>query len=58
MKNRTCVIVAHRLATIQHADIICVLDKSTGKIIESGAHGELVELGGAYAELVQHQQLQ
>ena len=58
MKNRTCIIVAHRLATIQHADVICVLDKERGQVIESGSHTELVEQGGAYAELVQHQQLQ
>ena len=58
MRNRTCIIVAHRLATIQHADMICVLDKRSGQFHEIGTHQELIERGGAYAQLVEHQQLQ
>ncbi len=46
MKNRTALIVAHRLSTIQHADTILVLDK--GVIIEQGRHENLIESGGRY----------
>ncbi|WP_407454468.1 peptidase domain-containing ABC transporter [Methanobrevibacter sp.] len=51
--NRTVIIVAHRLSTIKNADKIIVLDKS--KIIEQGTHRELMDLKGAYYELVQNQ---
>ena len=61
MKGRTVVVVAHRLATIQHADLICVLagkdHPQRGLIIERGSHRELVDLGGEYARLVRLQQL-
>jgi ATP-binding cassette subfamily B protein len=39
--------ITHRFTTAMHADIIHVLDK--GRVVESGTHGELVALGGAYA---------
>jgi subfamily B ATP-binding cassette protein MsbA len=55
MSDRTCIVVAHRLATVQNADNIYFLDQGT--IIESGSHQELVALGGRYAELVRLQQL-
>jgi ATP-binding cassette subfamily B protein len=46
----TQVTVAHRLSTVQHADVIIVMDK--GRVIESGSHAELITRGGAYAALV------
>jgi subfamily B ATP-binding cassette protein MsbA len=67
MRGRTVVVVAHRLATVQHADIIYVLagarnrdgqdDPRRGTVIESGSHSELIAQGGEYAELVRLQQL-
>lgn len=55
MKNRTTVVVAHRLSTIKNADLICVLQD--GKIIEQGTHAGLVESKhGAYFKLINLQQ--
>ncbi len=50
MKNRTSIVIAHRLSTIQHADEIIVMDN--GRIIERGAHADLMEQAGAYRKLV------
>ncbi|KAL6236640.1 hypothetical protein BDW75DRAFT_239005 [Aspergillus navahoensis] len=54
-RGRTTIAVAHRLSTIQKADIIYVFDQ--GKIVESGTHGELVQKKGRYYELVNLQSL-
>ncbi|XP_077296429.1 multidrug resistance protein homolog 49-like [Arctopsyche grandis] len=48
-RGRTCIVIAHRLATIRKADMICVLDK--GQVAETGTHDQLVELNGLYAQL-------
>jgi subfamily B ATP-binding cassette protein MsbA len=49
MKNRTTFVIAHRLSTIEQADRIVVMEQ--GKIIEQGAHIELLAQGGRYAQL-------
>lgn len=54
-ENRTTIVVAHRLSSIQQADRIYVLDK--GRIVEQGTHVELLRLGGIYAGMVQAQRL-
>ena len=53
MKNRTTLVVAHRLSTIKRADEICVLHE--GKIVERGKHDELITLNGYYKRLVDMQ---
>ena len=55
MKNRTCIVIAHRLSTVQHADEIIVLEK--GKIMERGTHAGLLSKDGIYRRLVEMQQV-
>ncbi len=52
-KNRTTLVIAHRLSTVQNADLICVMDG--GEIVEVGTHAELILASGAYARLAQSQ---
>jgi ATP-binding cassette subfamily B (MDR/TAP) protein 1 len=54
--NRTTVTIAHKLSTIQKADNIAVM--SQGALVEQGTHNELLSRGGAYAKLVQSQDLE
>ncbi|EMT69314.1 Leptomycin B resistance protein pmd1 [Fusarium odoratissimum] len=54
-RNRTTLVIAHKLATIRDADNIVVMSK--GRIVEQGKHDDLIALGGTYAKLVQAQDL-
>ena len=54
-KNRTTLVIAHRLSTVQNADLICVMDEGT--IIESGTHAQLLAENGHYTRLVRSQAL-
>ena len=56
MRERTTLIVSHRVSTVQDADLICVMDE--GRIIERGTHSELLALGGEYADLYERQLLE
>jgi subfamily B ATP-binding cassette protein MsbA len=49
MQGRTTVVIAHRLSTVTHADLICVMDG--GAVVEQGTHAELLRREGAYARL-------
>ena len=54
MKDRTTLVVAHRLSTIRNADLICVLHE--GQIVEQGTHDELLAKNGYYRRLIEMQQ--
>lgn len=55
LKNRTSIVIAHRLSTVMEADQILVMEK--GAIVERGTHEELVSAGGLYADLYARQDL-
>lgn len=55
MKDRTSIVIAHRLSTVRHADEIIVLQK--GEIAERGTHDELIAKGGIYNRLVELQEV-
>ena len=53
MRNRTTIVIAHRLSTVRNADLLAVLDR--GHVVETGSHGELLACGGLYARLIRRQ---
>ncbi|WP_377645494.1 ABC transporter ATP-binding protein [Oryzobacter terrae] len=53
LRDRSALVIAHRLSTVRHADLILVVDD--GRIVERGTHAQLVDRGGLYAELYRTQ---
>ncbi len=56
MKDKTCILISHRISTVKMADKIIVLDE--GKIAEQGTHSELISKKGIYFDLYQQQLLE
>lgn len=56
MKDKTSILIAHRISSIKNADVIMVLDN--GEIVEKGTHQELLDLNGTYKDMYQHQLLE
>jgi subfamily B ATP-binding cassette protein MsbA len=54
-RNRTTLVIAHRLSTVQRADLICVMDQ--GRLVEVGTHADLLARDGGYARLCRSQML-
>jgi ATP-binding cassette subfamily C protein CydCD len=53
MRDRTTIVIAHRLSTVRHADLLVVLER--GRLVETGSHAELVARNGLYARLIRRQ---
>jgi len=53
MRDRTTIVIAHRLSTVRDADRLAVLDR--GRLVETGTHGELLARNGLYARLIRRQ---
>ena len=53
MRDRTTIVIAHRLSTVRNADLLAVLDH--GNLVETGSHAELLAHNGLYARLIRHQ---
>ena len=53
-KGRSVLVIAHRLSTVQNADVIAVINE--GKVAEIGTHHHLKSLGGIYSQLIKQQE--